>query len=179
MKSIPLLLLLVTVLLFSCKGNKENTDNSNPFANCKCGSPLPIFKDNLPNVIDGRNFAITNKQGIENVFFKDGVELQIIQSGCDDLTQEFTFKYRDRKIAAYSNAEWIQHGATQFLKIGGFAPRYASFQQWGEAIEKFKDKMVLGESMEMERGFFMKIDKVANQNEATMIVTMHVTSCGQ
>lgn len=168
-------LLLCIFSLSFCK----DKNNNKPFANCKCGSPRPIFNDAMPEHIAGRNFSITNTTGVEAINFTNGTKLQIVQSGCDDIKQEFSFVYKDKKMLTYSDAQWVQNAIDEFLRMGSFSENFTPFKLWGEAILAFKDSFKIGENMELEKGFFIKIDRIISGDEATMIVTVYADSCGE
>lgn len=168
-------LLLGLLSLFQCKNKNDNK----PFANCKCGAPRPIFNEALPEHIAGRNFSITNSSGVEIVRFTNGTTLQIVQTGCNDIKQEFSFVYKDKKMLGYTDAQWIQNAVDEFLKMGSFSENFAPFKLWGEAIIAFKDSFKIGEDKELEKGFFIKIDRLISGEEATMMVTIYADSCGE
>lgn len=167
-------LLLGIFAILQCK----NKDNNKPFANCKCGTPRPVFNESLPEHIAGRNFSITNSSGVELVRFTNGTTLQIVQTGCNDIKQEFSFTYKDKKMLSYSDAQWVQNAIDEFLRMGSFSENFASFKLWGEAILAFKNDFKIGEDKELQKGFFIKIDRIISGEETTMIVTVYADSCG-
>jgi hypothetical protein len=168
-----LLLVISSLALSFCKNKSDK-----PFANCKCGAPRPVFNEALPEYIAGRSFSITNTSGVENIKFKNGTALQIVQTGCNDIKQEFSFSYNDSKFLAYSDAQWIQNAIDEFLRIGSFSDNFSPFKLWGEAILAYKDTFKIAEDKELQKGFFIKIEKIISGNEATMIVTVYADSCG-
>lgn len=176
MKNIAFFIVMFSILISACKNDKTSKTN-NPFANCKCGAPTPIFKEQLPAYIAARNFTITSTAGVEVVKLTNGTTLQIEQTGCNDIKQEFSFIYTDEKFKQYSDALWIQNAIDEFRKIGSFSSNFQPFTLWGNALDAFKDGIKIGEQKELEKGFFMKIDKIISDKECTMIVTVFADSC--
>lgn len=172
-------LLLAMILIFSaaCKNKLKENDEKKPFANCKCGKPAPIFNTNIPDFVSGHNFAMTTDAGVEIITFNNGTKLQIVQTGCNDIKQEFSFIYSDQSYKNFSDATWIQNAINEFKKIGSAAPEYQPFTLWGNAIESRKQEFRIGEDKELEKGFFMKIDKIISSTETTMIVTVYADDC--
>jgi hypothetical protein len=165
------------LFLFNCKNNTTDIADKKPFSDCKCGKPAPIFIKNIPDFVSGHNFTMTSDAGVELVTFKDRTKLQIVQTGCNDIKQEFSFIYENPSLQSYSDAMWIQKAIDEFKKIGAASPEYQPFSLWGNAIESRKDEFKIGEDKELEKGFFMKIDKITSASEITMIVTVYADDC--
>jgi hypothetical protein len=171
-------IIFFTTLLFSiaCNSDKKSKEGK-PFAGCKCGAPTPIFNEDIPEHVSGHNFSMTTNSGVEIVRMKNGSTLQIVQTGCNDIKQEFSFIYKDNKFASFTDAQWIQNAVEEFRKIGSFSQNFAPFILWGNAMDAYKAEFKLGEDKELDKGFFMKIDKIVSAEEATMIVTVYADSC--
>jgi hypothetical protein len=169
-----LYLILFVFSFFACKNEPKKSDK--PFSNCKCGKPEPIFKEGGEVIITDRNFTMTKDSGIENISFNDGTELQVIQSGCNEIIQEFTFSYK--KDDSKGDAEfWKDQAVIEFKKIGSISDRYFPFKQWAAAIEAAKPMLKIGEAVELEKDFFVTIDKIQNGSEMQLIVKLHAKSC--
>lgn len=177
MKIKMMLLLLLGLFVFACKDKEKAVEEKKPFANCKCGRPTPIFNQNIPEFVSGHNFAITSDAGVEIITYNDGTKLQIVQTGCNDIRQEFSFIYSDQSVKALSDSDWVQKAIDEFKKIGNSAPDYQPFALWGNAIASRKEEFHIGEDKEMEKGFFMKIDRIVSAAETTMIVTVYADDC--
>jgi hypothetical protein len=176
MKYLQILLLSIFSLFFACK-NDKNKANDKPFAGCKCGTPTPIFNENVPEHVAGHNFSMTKDAGVEIVKMKNGTTLQIVQTGCSDIKQEFSFVYKNKEMLTYNDAQWIQNAVSEFQKIGTFSPNFSPFVLWGNALDQYKNEFKIGEAKELDKGFFMTIDKIISGDEATMIVTVYADSC--
>ena len=65
---------------------------SDPKPECKYGSPEPIFsKENKK--VNQHAFGIEGQRAYEEILFENDLNLEIIQSGCDDITQVFQFNF--------------------------------------------------------------------------------------
>ena len=67
------------------------SNSNDPFADCAQGRPVAIFSDSL-EAVARHQFEIKDKIGMEQVAFKNGVALEVYQSGCDLVRQEFRFQ---------------------------------------------------------------------------------------
>jgi hypothetical protein len=153
--------------LFSCKDEKKK-----PFEKCKYGAPIPIFKEGNEKEIASRNFTMTKESSYENITFSDGTELQVVQSGCNEIIQEFTFYYKpDVKIS--SDEEWKKQAIDEFLKISNLDPKYIPFKSWAKAIGLAAPDMRLGQATELEKDFFVTIDKVQDGQKIQLIVKLN------
>ena len=177
MKLKALLILFLSTAFLTCKEKEKTTGEKKPFSDCKCGRPTPIFNNNVPDFISGHNFAITSDAGVEIVTYKNGTKLQIVQTGCNDIKQEFSFIYADQLHKNLPDSSWVQNAIDEFKKIGNAAPAYQPFSLWGSAIASRKEEFHIGEDKELEKGFFMKIDKIVSASETTMIVTVYADDC--
>ncbi len=171
----PILYIVFALTFFACNDKKED-QNKKPFSQCKCGKPEPIFKDGSSDVIVNRNFTMTQESALENVSFKDGTELQIVQSGCNEIIQEFSFFYQKDESKG-SPEFWKNKAIAEFEKIGTLNTRYQPFTSWANAIKLAAPNMKLGEATELEKDFFITIDKVNNGKDIQLLVKVHAKSC--
>jgi hypothetical protein len=169
--------LITFITLVGCK-NSSSTPNTekNPatgFKNCKYGAPTAIFVEPAAD-ITYHTFVLTKDVGLENVNFKDGTLLDVEQSGCDFIQQQYTFTFKGN-FTALSDQDWKAKTIEWFKKIGGFSQKYAPFSQWADAIKNLPSDARLGEQYQLEKGSdytaFVKIDKIVSATEAKLIVT--------
>lgn len=110
----------------------------------------------------------TGTDGIEVISFSNGVFLEIYQSGCDSLRQEFRFRLPE----APADGNWLQEAMTQFSMLGTLGPDYAPFGHWGEAMAGFSETFKPGQPMELEAGFWMQVDQIESFDGSTLIVIL-------
>jgi hypothetical protein len=171
MKMNRIAIFILIISAFACK-NTENKGFS--WADCKFGKPEPIFgENNLPGV-KSKTFAITKEEGLEVVNFSDSLktELSIRQSGCDELQQEFTFTYNGKAFSRWDDEKWIQQTALEFIKFSKMSPRLYPYSNWAKAVFEQHDSLRIGEVRELAPGHSMKINKMAQDNQGQMTVTL-------
>ena len=169
-----IILFIALLAFFACKETPKTSDK--PFADCKCGSPLPIFKEGSSEAIVDRNFTMTKISALENVIFKDGTELQVVQSGCSEIVQEFTFFYK-KDMSAQNDEFWKTKAVEEFNKISNLATRYQSFGLWAQAISVASKDMRLGQPNELEKDFFVTIDKINDGQKTQLMVKLNAKTC--
>lgn len=151
--------ILLFALLFSCKSEQEK---------CKFGTPVAIFSDTM-DMVETHNFEAKNQEGNENVVFKNDVELQLIQSGCNEVKQEFRFTIPP---LPEGDPNWILVAAGLFDFLGSLSPDLAPFTFWGDAIGRAAADIKLGETKELEQGFSVKIDRIPSEEKNILTVEL-------
>jgi hypothetical protein len=157
---------LSATALVSCGG----APGQDAFAECRYGAPEPIFQANLPAVAR-HHFQLLKGQGIERLAFKDGLELEVLQSGCEYIEQEFRF----RKEGQFQKAPadfWIDEAARIFNRLGNLGPEYLSYYSLSQAIDEQAGRINLAQDIELQPGFFLKIEPVSVGDETTLVVRL-------
>lgn len=155
-------LLFIILFASACK-TKTN-------APCRFGSPTAIFSDTMQNV-KKHFFTIKDGTGVEMVAFKNNYLLEVEQSGCEDIQQQFSFTLHGKFMDA-PDSFWIGLAIKQFKDMAGMSPKLAPFTAWGEAIESMKDKIRLSEPMEIQPQFMCRLDKVVSLDQATLVILL-------
>ena len=148
MKSLYLVLpVLIVATFINCQsgGNEK----------CKYGAPTAIFSQNLPTVVR-HSFEAKGQEANEKVLFDNGISLEINQSGCNAVKQQFIFT-----LPTFPQGEpnWIFIGAGLLKKFGELGDNFMPFVLWGDAIEKKMNEMKIGEPTELESGHYVTINK--------------------
>lgn len=157
------------LLLLSC----QNESADAYFADCRYGKPEPIFSEELESVVE-HSFRLRPREGVEQLRFESGKTLTIVQSGCDSIRQDFEFFLP----GAFPKADaeyWVGRAVEEFQQLGGIGPRYMMFSSWAQAIAARAEAIQLTESMEIQPGFFVRIDRVVSQDHAILMVTLSET----
>ena len=153
--------LFLFILFTACK-----TDNGK----CKYGDPVAIFSDTM-QVVKKHHFEIKDKTGIEYVALKTGLLLEIEQSGCNTINQQFTFELPG-DFSKMDDAFWKTLAAKNFILLSNASLKLQPFSAWADAINKVKDTLKLAESMEVERGIHIRIDKILSPDRAMLVVQL-------
>jgi hypothetical protein len=132
--------------------------------------PQPIFSDELAGV-SMHDFIRTGTEALEVVAFDSGVFLEVFQSGCDTLLQEFRFQLPDAGPER-EPAEWLTAAQAQFNALGALGPQYLAFKEYAQAMERPGEEFRLAEPMELAPGFWAKVDKIESFDGATLVVVL-------
>jgi hypothetical protein len=156
--------LLLSLFFWSCTSDEKTPD-------CKYGSPVAMFSDSIPGVVQ-HNFALKGQEGLESVELERGLKIEVLQSGCDKIRQEFRFNISE---SLPDTTNWIETSGNIFISISGLDPNLAPLANWGTAIQQFASELKLGESKEVGEGFFIKIDRIKQGNNNLLIAVLSET----
>ena len=162
---VPVILLssLTLVLLFSCNNTPEQT--------CKYGEPVPIFGKEMPGVAS-HSFEAKGQDANEKVSLERGMQIEILQSGCDAIRQEFRFLIDEEEQEGENPVE--KCGAI-FISLSGMDPDLAGLANWGNVILEYSDQLKLGETTQVSEGFFIKIDRIRQGDQTLLIAILSET----
>ena len=142
---------------------------------CKFGDPKPIFTDSMPTVkkhfFQLKTDAKAGKVGVEMVAFQNKLLLEIEQSGCNDIQQQFTFimfgKFNDA-----DDEVWKTLAIQQFRDLAKISPQLSPMNAWADAIESVKKNLKLSEPIEVQSNTHVRIDKILSADRATLVVQL-------
>ena len=154
------LLPLLFLFLFSCNNSADEK--------CKYGTPTPIFSKEI-SAVTAHNFEAKEQESAEQVTFENGLQLQLQQSGCNDIKQEFQFTI-DRPGEGEPN--WFLLVSEQFLYLSSLSGNTESLGMWASVISSNASLFKLGLPVEVEKGFFVKIDKIESGKNTILIVEL-------
>jgi hypothetical protein len=156
-KTIQTLVFGTFILFMSCQNQSV----------CKY-KPEPIFARDLPHVLD-YNFEKEGSQSLESVMLDRGILLEVGQEVCGDTKQEFRFIVKG-DFAAQPDSFWLKEASRQFVFLSSFSPKQAALKDWGDIIELRRTEMSLGQSREVQKGVFVRVDRVVSPEEAILTV---------
>jgi hypothetical protein len=154
------LFFIIFTIIIGCKNDSK--------PKCKYGTPTAIFSDTTPTVIK-HLFQMKDETGVEMVVFKNKLLLEIEQTGCNEIHQQFSFIMFGKFNDADDNI-WKQVAMTHFREISKLSPNLLPFAGWASAIESVKDKLKLSEPVDLEGGITLRIDKIISADKATLVV---------
>ena len=164
LKSTSSLFLLIFTLISACKTETSNTGK------CKFGDPVAIFSDTM-KMVKKHHFEIKDKTGIEFIALGNGMLVEVEQSGCNTINQQFTFELQG-DFSKMDNAFWTTLAVKNFRLLASFSPKLQAFGAWGDAIESVKSTFKLAEAVEVEKGTHIRIDKVLAADRAMLVVQL-------
>lgn len=143
------------------------------FENCKYGKPEAIFDSSVPGLRE-HNFTLKKQEGVEKLVFESGKVLTIRQMGCDAIRQEFEFDLPGQYEKGTAE-KWVERTVQEFQALAGLGPNYLMFSSWAQAIAGKSEQIRLAESVEIQPGFYVNIDRVVGPDSATLLVTLSET----
>ncbi|GJM32641.1 MAG: hypothetical protein DHS20C18_16420 [Saprospiraceae bacterium] len=152
---------------FSCQEEKVTAS----FADCKYAQPEAIFESKT-NLIKSHDFLLEGQKGIELITFSDGVKLKLIQEGCDDLLQTFEFSFPQLNIQEDTPNFWLMLAVAQFDRIADIGPNYMVFGSWAAALVRYRDQFSFGNSVQLQKGFFAKLERLEGRNGGILMLTL-------
>jgi len=170
--------LILCLLAFSCKPKKES---------CKQGKPTNIFSGKTAGIsqhsFQSKDTESLEKIRLDSIFSSDEIidgqvqyipiELSILQSGCETITQEFRIEFFD-KISPmprdFSASECAGTIANFFDKISQIEINAAGFKDLAVAMSKNLDKFEYGNAIKIDGGFSLQIDKM--HSSSSTLVTL-------
>ncbi len=150
-KTIYYSLIFCMLLLFNACDTKPK---------CKLSPPEPMFGQATAE-IEKQTFELTGMKSVETVWFVNKTKLELIQDGCELVSQDFqfeipeNFKDKDNEYWALTAIECFKLMGKNSLMLRETANVFA------ETLLAGKDMIEFGEDMEMAPNFFMKLNKIA------------------
>jgi len=154
-------LFFLACLLYACGSTVDE---------CPLGDPTPIFTDTL-QAVQQHEFSRQEDRSEEQIQFRQGPDLTIYQSGCENLRQEFQFvanAYSEERPAA----AWVQEGADQFYRLADLGEPYRGFAEWARFMELKAEDFKLAEARAVEPGYYITVDHIKGQQNGTLIVIL-------
>jgi hypothetical protein len=156
--------LLCASYLISCGSGGGN----DPFSKCRYGKPKPIFEGEFSR-IDSQRFEVKGMDGMEQVWFSNGMQLELLQQGCDKAKQTFLFKIPG---TFDQDENWIILAASQFEYLSAVSESHFELGIWAQAIKQSSSSLFLGEKINLQPGYSVKIDKINAADHAVLIVEL-------
>jgi hypothetical protein len=156
-------LMIKLLLLIACQ-------NSTGKSACKYGTPTPVFRAEQPS-IQSHRFTAQGNEATEEVTFSDGLKLRLLQSGCNAIRQEFQFVLPGN-LQAQPADFWINTSIELLKKLGNLGLDYSAFNTWAQTIETQKEQLKLAESVALQPGFYVTIDRITRTENATLVLTL-------
>jgi hypothetical protein len=149
---------LLLLAVFAACQNKQS---------CKF-KPTPVFEKGLPHVTD-YNFEVQGSQSLESLLLDRGILLEISQEVCDQTRQEYRFMVQG-DYSAQPDSFWLKEASRQLVYLSSFSEKQAPLKAWADIIEQRRSEMHLGEDREVQPGIFLRVDRVVNPQQATLML---------
>lgn len=155
-----LILIVLGGLAAAC--NNEQT--------CKF-KPKPMFEKGLPHILE-YNYEVQGSQSLESMMLDRGILVEISQEVCTETRQEFRFLVSGGDFTAQPDSFWLKEASRQLVFLSSFSEKQAPLKAWADIIELRRSDMQLGQDREMEQGIFVRVDRVCNPQQSTLVVVL-------
>lgn len=161
------------LLLTNCQSNSANetTDESD----CLLGTPVAILSDTMANV-SNHSFEVTGQNSVEKASLSNQVQLEFLQSGCENITQEFRMYLPQGDYTQQHDTLWVQKAAETFWTLGGQNTDQQSefFKRFGMMLQTYSSAVQFNEPLTLEhllgQGMFFIMEKTGTANEGVISV---------
>ncbi len=155
------------LFLMDCGGNA-------PSSACKYGEPVPIFSSG-PAQISSHNFEKKGQKAVEELLFADRTRLEIFQSGCNEIRQEFRFNLPPIE-SDLPDSLWFNQATERMIFLGDLDEKYLSLSLTGGVIQQQKKEMQLGQFLEIDYDTYLMVDRIVEPQSTLLIVVMEKRS---
>jgi len=158
-------LIMVTIMLLalvSCGGESDQ---------CKYSTPVAIFQG--IDKIENHTFEATGNNAVEHIFVPSmGMDVELYQSGCNELEQEFRFHIHEALPLNIPPQECAMLTAVIFDKLSGLSPNLIPLAQWAGAIKENAEAFKYNEKIRLKgTPMQVQLDKV-HQSNSTMLTVI-------
>ncbi len=161
------------LLLTNCDSN--NTDAKTDESDCLLGTPVPILSDTMMNV-SNHSFEAEGQNSIEKANLANQVQLEFLQSGCENITQEFRFLLPQGDYTQQHDTVWVQKAAETFWTLGGYNTDQQAefFKRFGMMLQSYSSAVQFNEPLTLEhllgQGMFFIMEKTGTEDEGVISV---------
>lgn len=122
----------------------------------------------MPHVLQ-YNFEKQGSQSLESLMLDTNVLLEINQDVCEQTRQEYRFTVQG-DYSKFPDSLWLKEASRQLVFLSSFSPKQAPLKAWADIIETRRPDMRLGEDNEVDKGVFVRVDRIVSPEKSTMIV---------
>lgn len=152
--------IFLVLLFLGCKAEKKS--------DCAVPSPEAIFMKDTDQV-ESHEFKSNGRNAEEHIKFKNGVLLNILQGGCDQIQQEFSFTVPNTLIKEIPHT---RQAINQLKFIAGLDIKLGAFEQWAEAIKQNEKQFFDSPEVEVAPRIFIKIDSIKKPDHTMILLNL-------
>lgn len=157
----------------ACKTKPNPADFENDLAHCT-QKPNAFFAPTMRSV-KAHQFSLAATKSTERIAFENGSALEITQSGCAKIKQQFVFNLTgdfQKQIAADTAIFWTEAAIQQFDTLAALDPKLAGLAMWSRALDAVKADLKVQEPLQLEPHRFISLDRIVSANGALLVVTL-------
>lgn len=142
------------------------------FEDCLYCAPEPIFDASLPGVSQ-HQFELQPGKGVERFVLNQSTTVQIEQTGCDQIRQEFTFSWQ----AVTRKEDWALQAIQKYRELGELGAPYLSFSAISEVLGSRKENLrPRGEPISLQPGLAFRITAAEAGQESKLVTVLYETT---
>lgn len=126
-----------------------------------------MLRPDMRGVAEHR-FNARSTESEEYVKFENGKTLTILQSGCEKIRQEFRFELKEQPSSDDATF-WAEQAILNLAALAVLDPQLMPLGNWVMMIRSQKNDIRLAETLAVEGGFYLKIDRITS-NDATYLI---------
>lgn len=144
---------IILIIISSLIGCQSTTsEDATQESDCITGTPVPILSDTMSH-ISNHSFEVTEQNSVEKATLPNAVEVEFLQSGCENLTQEFRFHLpKGNDYTQQHDTIWVQTAGKNFYKMAGYNadPQADFFKQFGMMLQTYSTVVQFNEPLTLE-----------------------------
>lgn len=160
--------LSLLLILGACE--EHTKEDSTDFSNCMFEEPTAVFDPSL-SFVEEHVFILHPSEAIEQVVFENGLELELTQSGCNEIVQVFQFKLYGN-FPDLATQVWLEKAGQYFLYMGTLDELYFPLYKWGEAMLENAATVKLNQTFQLNETFSIKVNRKKYEHHALLSVTL-------
>lgn len=157
--------------LFGLSGCASDPPQRMSFDDCLYGAPEPVFNASLPGVSQHK-FVLQPGKGTESFVLNQSTFVQIEQTGCDRIRQEFSFSWK----ASKGKEDWAMQTIQKYQELGDLGAPYLTFSAISEVLKAKQDQLQpRGEPITLQPGLEFRIVAAKQGKESKLITVLYET----
>jgi hypothetical protein len=142
-------------------------------AKCRAGLPVAIFSDSIKGV-KKHTFKQEGQTGIEVIMLNDNSIIEIFQTGCNEIKQQYTHTRKVNLMAA-PDSFFVNAAIKEFSGYAKLDPQLATFGEFANAIQNIKTTIKIAEPANLGEGFYVTVDRILSPEKTSLILTLSKT----
>lgn len=143
--------LVVLVLCFSCSSEKDKESSNLDPADCLYNAPVAIFQQVQDSLLN-YTFERLGDYKTSESFELGSEQVEIIQSGCDQISQEFRFQTN-------SELEIVDYASDIFNRFSALDPSLFALNQFANEFQRQGELIKTGQKIQFSEIIYLKMDE--------------------
>ena len=152
-----LLFLLFAVACGNPKPKPKDFDKH--LADCPKGAPTSLLSDKTAGM-KAHSFVLHDAESVETVAFDDGTTLEVVQTGCEHIRQEFAFTEPSDEAANLTDARWCALAAKSLRTLSHRSAALEPIGLWATMLEAHLEDFKRGQPLELEPHHYLTVDGI-------------------